>query len=163
MPRASANIIAKFIAQMETGTSSLMRTSEPAEATRPDRVRMSGSPAATSAPNASTRMASVTGQESISDLSMASRLASLKSDHSSEAPVGLTSTPLPDSASSSALRSSATRTISLGSAPAPARMTAVSPSWLSVAPGCGAMTSAMRGSASRMAVASAMTSAPRPW
>ena len=54
---------------------------------------MSGSPAATRAPKASTRMASVTGQESISDFSIALRLASLKSDQSSEAPVGLTWTP----------------------------------------------------------------------
>ena len=58
--------------------------------------------------------------------------------------------------------SSATRTISLGSAPAPARITAVSPSWLSVAPGMGAITSAMRGSASSRAVASSSTSWPRP-
>src|SRR6476469_273296 len=93
MPRASANIIAKFIAQIETGTNWLISTSEPAEATRPDRVRISGSPAATSAPKARTRIASVTGQENISDFSIADRLASLKSDHSSEAPVGLTCTP----------------------------------------------------------------------
>ena len=38
-------------------------------------------------------MASVTGQDSISEVSIASRLASLKSDHSSEEPVGFTSTP----------------------------------------------------------------------
>ncbi len=93
MPRARANIIAKFIAQMETGTSSLISTREPAEATNPARVRNSGRPAATSAPKASTRMAIVTGQETISDLSIASRLASLKSDQSSEEPVGLTCTP----------------------------------------------------------------------
>ena len=90
MPSARANIIAKFIAQMETGTSWLISTREPAEATSPARVRISGSPAATSAPKASTRIARVTGQENISDFSIASRLASLKSDHSSEAPVGLT-------------------------------------------------------------------------
>ena len=100
MPSARANIIAKFIAQIETGTSSLISTREPAEATRPARVRISGRPAATSAPKASTRMARVTGQESISDLSIASRLASLKSDHSSEAPVGFTSTPSTESSSS---------------------------------------------------------------
>ncbi len=162
MPSARANIIAKFIAQMETGTSSLISTSEPAEATSPARVRISGSPAATRAPKASTRMARVTGHDSISDLSIASRLASLKSDHSREAPVGLTSTPSPERASSSPLRSSATRTISLGSAPAPARTTAVLPSWLRVAPGCGAITSATRGSASRTDVTSSSTSPPRP-
>ena len=137
MPRARANIIAKFIAQIETGTSSLISTREPAEATSPARVRISGRPAATSAPKASTRMASVTGQESISDFSIASRLASLKSDHSSEAPVGFTSTPSAARSCSGPLRSSATRTISLGSAPAPASRIAVLPSWLSVAPGCG--------------------------
>jgi len=63
MPRARANIIAKFIAQMETGTNWLMSTSDPAEAPSPDRVRISGSPAATRAPKARARMARVTGQE----------------------------------------------------------------------------------------------------
>ena len=52
---------------METGTSSLMSTSEPAEATSPARVKISGRPAATSAPKATTRIARVTGQENISD------------------------------------------------------------------------------------------------
>ena len=103
MPSARANIIAKFIAQIETGTRSLISTSEPAEATSPARVSTSGRPAATRAPNASTRIARVTGQENISDFSIASRLASLKSDHSSEAPVGLTSTPSPERAWSGAL------------------------------------------------------------
>ncbi len=162
MPRARANIMAKFIAQIDTGTSSLMSTREPAEATSPARVRISGSPAATRAPNASTRMAMVTGQETISDLSIASRLASLKSDHSSEDPVGLTWTPSTERSWSSSLRSVATRTISLVSAPAPARTMAVWPSALTVAPGMGATTSAMRGSASRTAVTRARTSAPAP-
>ena len=90
MPRARANIIAKFIAQMETGTRWLISTSEPAEATSPARVSSSGSPAATSEPKARTRMARVTGQENISEFSIASRLAVLKSVHSTEAPVGLT-------------------------------------------------------------------------
>ena len=89
--------MAKFIAQIETGTNWLISTSEPAEATSPARVRMSGSPAATRAPKASTRIASVTGQENISDLSIALRLASLKSDQSREAPVGLTWTPVVES------------------------------------------------------------------
>ena len=44
MPSARANIIAKFIAQIETGTSSLISTSEPAEATSPARVRMQRQP-----------------------------------------------------------------------------------------------------------------------
>ena len=129
-----------------------MSTREPAEATRPARVSSSGSPAATSAPKARTRMARVTGQETISDFSIASRLASLKSDHSSEEPVGFTSMPSPERSCSGPLRSVATRTISLVSAPAPARTMAVEPSWLRVAPGWGATTSAMRGSASSWAV-----------
>ena len=104
----------------------------------------------------------MTGQENISDLSMALRLASLKSDQSSEAPVGLTWMPVVESACSGPLRSLAARTISLGSAPAPARRTAVLPSSLNVAPGCGAMTSAILESASSMAVAFARTSLPAP-
>ena len=44
-------------------------------------VSISGRPAATSEPKASTRIAIVTGQEMSSDFSIASRFASLKSDH----------------------------------------------------------------------------------
>ncbi len=76
-------------------------------------------------------MASVTGQENISDFIIALRLASLKSDQSSEAPVGFTSTPSWPRASSGPFRSLAARTMSLVSAPAPASTTAVRPSWLS--------------------------------
>ncbi len=94
----------------------------------------------------------VTGQETISDFSIASRLASLKSDQSSEEPVGLTWMPPTERSWRSPLRSVATRTISLVSAPAPARMIAVLPSWLMVAPGIGEITSAMRGSASSIRV-----------
>src|SRR3546814_6772541 len=65
---------------------------------------------------------------SISDFSIASRLASLKSDQSSEEPVGFTCTPSIERSWRSPLRSVATRTISLVSAPAPARMLAVLPS-----------------------------------
>ena len=81
MPSASANISAKFIAQMEMSRTCVPRYSEPAEATRPRMVSISGSPAATSEPNASSRMASVTGQEISSDFIIAVLLASLKSDH----------------------------------------------------------------------------------
>ncbi len=49
--------------------------SEPAAATNPAIVSISGSPAATSEPNASTRMASVTGQEISSDFIIADLLA----------------------------------------------------------------------------------------
>ncbi len=82
--------MAKFIAQIETGTNWLISTRDPADATSPASVRISGRPAATSAPKASTRIASVTGHEYSSDFSIADRLASLKSDQSSEAPVGFT-------------------------------------------------------------------------
>ena len=63
MPSASANIIAKFIAQIDTWPSLVARNSTPAEATSPRIVSISGNPAATSEPNASSRMTSVTGHE----------------------------------------------------------------------------------------------------
>ena len=63
MPSASANISAKFIAQIETSNPCVSRASRPAEVTRPRIVSISGSPAATSVPNASTRMIIVTGHE----------------------------------------------------------------------------------------------------
>ena len=69
------------------------RYSEPAAATSPRIVSISGSPAATSDPNASTRIPKVTGQEISSDFIIAVLLASLKSDHIPGAPVRLTSTP----------------------------------------------------------------------
>ena len=66
----------------------------PAAESRPTIVSISGSPAATSEPNASSMMPSVTGQEMTSDLSIAERLAALKSDHIPAAPVRLTTTVL---------------------------------------------------------------------
>ena len=90
MPSASANISAKFIAQMEMSSSWVPRYSEPAEATRPRIVSISGSPAATSEPKASSRIPSVTGQEISSDFIIAVLLASLKSDHMPDAPVSET-------------------------------------------------------------------------
>ena len=81
---------AKFIAQIEISKPCVSSESSPAEATRPRIVSISGSPAATSEPNASTRIASVTGQEKSSDFIIAVRLAVLKSDHMPEAPVRLT-------------------------------------------------------------------------
>ena len=92
MPSARANISAKFIAQIEIGAISVARKRTPAEATRPTIVSISGRPAATSEPKARTRIASVTGQEMTSDFSIASLLASLKSDHMPAAPVRLVST-----------------------------------------------------------------------
>src|SRR3954447_9780252 len=97
--------MAKFMAQIETGVSSLTSTNDPADATRPARVSVRGSPAATSAPKARTRMAMVTGQDNISDLSIEWRLASLKSDHITEDPVGFTLTLSVERASSPPLRS----------------------------------------------------------
>ena len=157
MPSASANIIAKFIAQIDTGVKWSISTRVPAEAASPATVSRSGSPAATSVPKASTRMPRVTGQDSSSDLIIASWLAVLKSLHIMEEPVALTWIVVVDRAVSGPFRSSAALTISLVSAPAPPRMTAVLPSRLMVDPGCGATTSEMSGLALSRAVARPMT------
>jgi hypothetical protein len=114
--------------------------SVPAAATRPRIVSISGSPAATSDPKASTRMPRVTGQEISSDFIIAVLLASLKSDHMPGAPVRLTSTPCPPAPASSLLRSSAARTMSFAFFAAPACTTAVRPSSEIVAPGRGGTT-----------------------
>ena len=90
MPSASANMSAKFIAQIEMSASWVPRKSTPALATSPVMVSISGRPAATSDPNASTRMASVTGQLKSSERIIAVRFAVLKSDHIAEAPVAFT-------------------------------------------------------------------------
>ena len=87
MPSASANISAKFIAQIEIGITRVPRYSRPAADARPIIVSISGSPAATSDPNASSRIPRVTGQEMTSDFIIAVRLAALKSDHIPAAPV----------------------------------------------------------------------------
>src|SRR5207247_8340348 len=89
---------AKFIAQIEISKPCVSNASSPAEATRPRIVSSSGSPAATSEPNASTRIAIVTGQEKSSDFSIALRLAVLKSLHIPEAPVSETLTAAPPAA-----------------------------------------------------------------
>ena len=81
MPSASANMSAKFIDQIETSNRCVIRKRLPADAISPRIVRRSGSPAATSEPNARRRIASVTGQERTSDFSIALLFASLKSDH----------------------------------------------------------------------------------
>ena len=122
----------------------------PADATRPAIVSISGSPAATSEPKARTRIARVTGQESSSDLSIASRLASLKSDHMPAAPVRFASTPGAAAAASLPLSSSAAATISFGSLAAVARRTAVWPSREIERPGRGGTTAPTAGSAARM-------------
>ena len=119
---------AKFIAQIETSATCAARKSEPAAATSPRIVSISGSPAATSDPNASTRIASVTGHEISSDFIIASRLAVLKSDQRPEAPVSATSTSAPPASASSPFSSSAARTMSVGLPAAPAWTIAVWPS-----------------------------------
>ena len=88
-------------------------------------VSISGRPAATSEPNASTRMASVTGQLKSSERIIAVRLAVLKSDHIAEAPVALTLTTGLPAACSLPLRRSAALTIWVGSSAAPPITTAV--------------------------------------
>ena len=120
MPSASANIRAKFIAQIEIGMRSVPKYSMPAADASPSMVSISGSPAATSEPNASSRIPSVTGQEITSDLSIAERFAALKSDHIPEAPVSCTPTPALPSAASFVLRLSAALTIPLELFAAPA-------------------------------------------
>ena len=151
MPSASANISAKFMAQIEIGESLVSRNSEPAEASRPSIVSSSGSPAATSEPNASTRMPSVTGQENSSERIIAARLASLKSDHMPDAPVSATCTCSVPSAVTGPLRSSAARTIVFASALAPAMTIAVCPSREIVVPAWGRETEATRASVFNLA------------
>src|SRR6478752_9646321 len=119
MPRANENIIAKFMAQIDTGVSSLMSTNDPADATSPAMVNVKGSPAAMSAPKARTRIAMVIGHDNISDFSIEARLASLKSDQDTDDPVAFTLTDSVERPCSSALSAVATLTIPLGSSPAP--------------------------------------------
>ena len=136
---------AKFIAQIEISKPCVSSESRPAEATRPRIVSISGSPAATSEPNASTRIASVTGQLNSSDFIIAVRLAVLKSLHMPEAPVSETVTPAAPAACSFDFSLSATATIAVGSPLAPAVTIAVWPSAEIVEPGRGATTEATFG------------------
>ncbi len=144
MPRASANMSAKFIAQIETSKPRVSSASRPAEATSPRIVSISGSPAATSDPKAKTRMIIVTGHENSSDFIIAVRLAVLKSLHIPEAPVNETVVPFVPSARSLPFSESAAATIAVGSPLAPAVMIAVCRSCEIDAPGCGADTDATR-------------------
>ena len=104
------------------------RNSDPAAAISPTMVSISGRPAATSEPNASSRINSVTGHEITSDFSIAERLAALKSDHIPDAPVRCTCTPASDSAESLPFKRSAATTIAFASRAAPACTIAVWPS-----------------------------------
>ena len=128
MPSASANISAKFIAQIEMSRICEPRYRDPAAAARPMIVSISGRPAATSEPKAISRIASVTGQETTSDFIIASLLAWLKSDHMPEAPVSATVVSAVPSSASGSLRSSAARTMSFEFAAAAAWRTTVWPS-----------------------------------
>src|SRR5690349_13404860 len=91
-------------------------------------VSISGSPAATSDPKATTRMAIVTGHEITSDLSIAVLFAWLKSDHMADAPVRFTVTGPDPAVASLPFKESAARTMSLELFAAPAWITAVCPS-----------------------------------
>jgi len=146
MPSASANISAKFMAQIEMSSSWVPRYSDPAEAISPMIVSISGRPAATSEPKARTRMISVTGHEISSLFIIAVRLAVLKSDHMPLAPVRDTCTPSPWSLWSLVFRSSAARTIVFASDAAPAWMITVCPSREIVEPACGGTTTFTRAS-----------------
>ena len=76
--------------QIDTGIILVARYSDPAAAIRPTIVSIKGGTAATSEPNATSRISSVTGYEITSDLSIAERFAALKSDHIAGAPVRFT-------------------------------------------------------------------------
>src|ERR687896_648216 len=123
MPTASANISAKFIAQIVMPVSCAPIQSAPAVATSPRIARSSGIPAAASEPKATASTASVTGQESTSERSIAALFSSLNSDHRPAEPVSDTSIPGPAAASSRSRRWPAARTMSAvpGAAPQQAR------------------------------------------
>ena len=118
----------------------MARYSDPAAAIRPTIVSIKGSPAATSEPNATSRIRSVTGHEITSDLSIAERFAALKSDHIADAPVRFTRTPADVSAASLPFRRSAAWTIAFESRAAPACTIAVCPSREIDTPAVGAST-----------------------
>src|SRR5450631_4262148 len=146
MPSARANIRAKLRAQMDTGVNLVVITRAPAATSSPAMVRRRGSPAATRLPKAMIRMMIVTGHDSISDLSMADRLAVLKLAHRALSPVRVTETPDEDSAASFGCTASAACTILLEFAVAPAVMTAVRPSFEIDTPAWGETTVDTRGS-----------------
>ncbi len=92
MPSASANIIAKFNAQMLTGAMWVASTRAPAAVSSPTSVSISGRPAATRLPKAMTSTIIVTGQDSTSELIIAAWLTLLKFAHSALSPVRSTET-----------------------------------------------------------------------
>ena len=128
MPSARANISAKLSAQMETGTNLVVMTRAPAATSSPAMVKSRGSPAATRLPKAITKITIVTGHDSISERSMAERLAVLKFAHRALLPVRVTVTPDEDRAANLGCTESAACTILLELAADPAVMIAVRPS-----------------------------------
>ena len=162
MPRASANISAKFIAQIEIGTICVPRYSSPAADARPTIVNINGRPAATSDPNASKRIPSVTGQEINSDFIIAERFAALNSDHIPDAPVRSTRTPPVDRRDSGPFRPSAALTIPSEPSAAPACTIAVCPSREIDSPGDGAITLLTAELARRVRSTRAITCANAP-
>ena len=156
MPSASANISAKFIAQIEISKPCVRIARSPADARSPRIVKRRGRPAAASEPNASTRIASVTGHEMTSDFIIALRFAVLKSLHIPEAPVSETLTPEAPAAASFDLSVSAAATIAVGSPFAPAVTRAVWPSAEMLEPARGFRTEATFVSARRMLSTRAM-------
>src|SRR5665213_871170 len=160
MPNASANIIAKFNAQMLTGAIWVDSTRAPAADNKPTRVSINGSPAATRLPNAITSTIIVTGHDSTSDLIIAAWFTLLKFAHSALDPVRLTEIVGDERPVNGPARASAARTIALASALAPAWMMTVVPSLEMLTPGVGATTVPTRLSACSSAVARAMTCNP---
>ncbi len=137
---------------------SVPRYSIPAADASPIIVSISGSPAATSDPNASSRIPRVTGQEMTSDFIIAVRLAALKSDHIPEAPVRSTRTPAEERPASLVLSESAALTIPLELLAAPACTIAVCPSREIEMPGVGGTT--LRTALSARSAASTLATVP---
>ena len=81
------------MAQIDTSANCPLRNSSPPAPRSPAIVSSSGRPAATRVPKAKSSSASVSGQDSISDLSIAALFAALKSDHIAAVPVRRTATP----------------------------------------------------------------------
>ncbi len=100
-------IIAKFITQMESGTTWPSQYRMPNVAASPSIASRSGSPIATSDPNARTRTIITAGQAISSPLSIDSLLTRLKSAHIAAFPVTSTCIPSGASSRSASIRSGA--------------------------------------------------------
>jgi hypothetical protein len=122
---------------------------------------ISGSPAATRLPKAITRIASVTGQDSISERIIAAWLAELKSAHSALSPVRVTDTWLAPSRPRGRARPAAAVNIWFVPAAAPATTTAaVRPSAETDEPGAGGTTAETSLPARSIVSTPAMTARP---